>query len=49
MKQAVAVAKKVTPKGTACLLSPAAASYGFFRDFEERGERFAQYAADPNI
>ncbi len=49
LKEAVAVAKKVTPKGTACLLSPAAASYGFFRDFEERGERFAQYAADPNI
>ncbi len=35
--EAVALAKKVTPKGGACLFSPAAASYGYFKNFEERG------------
>ncbi len=42
LEQAVALAKRVTPKGSCCLLSPAAASYGFFRNFEERGEVFAK-------
>ncbi len=41
---AVALAKKITPKGTVCLLSPAAASYGFFKNFEERGDKFKEYA-----
>lgn len=41
--QAVQEAKRVTPKGTACLLSPAAASYGVFKNFEERGALFKQY------
>lgn len=43
LKEAVELAKKVTEKGEICLLSPAAASYGFFRDFEERGEYFQKY------
>lgn len=37
---AVALAKEVTPAGGACILSPAAASYGHFRNFEERGDAF---------
>lgn len=37
---AVELAKEVTTKGKVCLLSPAAASYGFFKNFEERGEAF---------
>lgn len=37
---AVATAKKITPKGKACILSPAAASYGYFKNFEERGNYF---------
>ena len=41
--RAVQEAKRVTPKGTACLLSPAAASYGVFKNFEERGALFRQY------
>lgn len=37
MEKAVNIAKKVTKKGCVCLLSPAASSYGFFKNFEERG------------
>lgn len=38
LEDAVKVAKRVTPKGGICLLSPAAASYGFFKNFEEKGD-----------
>ena len=40
MESAVKIAKQVTRGGTNCLLSPAAASYGFFKNFKERGEIF---------
>ena len=36
----VALAKKITPKGRAVIMSNAAASYGYFKNFEERGEYF---------
>lgn len=38
LAEAVNYAKKVTK--VRCLLSPAAASYGFYKNFEERGEHF---------
>ena len=38
MEEAVDIAKKVTAKEKSCLLSPAAASYGFFKNFEEKGD-----------
>jgi len=37
MADAVDVAFEVTAKDHICLLSPAAASYGFYKNFEERG------------
>lgn len=43
LEEAVSVAKEVTPKGKICLLSPASASYGFFKNFEERGDRFGEF------
>ena len=46
LKEAVEIAKKVTPKGSICLLSPAAASYGYFKNFEERGEKFEEYVKE---
>ena len=42
MEEAVEIAKKVTKKGRSCLLSPAAASYGFFKNFEEKGYKYQE-------
>lgn len=42
LEDAVNVAKDVTKKGKSCLISPAAASYGFFKNFEEKGDLFKQ-------
>lgn len=40
LESAVLLADKLTRRGGACVLSPAAASYGFFKNFEERGDVF---------
>ena len=37
---AVKAAKELTAKGKSCVLSPAAASYNDFKNFEERGNAF---------
>ncbi len=42
LEDAVREAKRLTRKGRSCVLSPAAASYGIFKNFEERGEVFAR-------
>ena len=39
---AVALAKKICRQGHCCVMSPAAASYGIFKNFEARGEAFAE-------
>jgi UDP-N-acetylmuramoylalanine-D-glutamate ligase len=44
MAAAVARAREVTPAGGVVLLSPAAPSYGLYRDFSERGRDFAAEA-----
>lgn len=41
---AVLLAKQLTEKGRICLLSPAAASYNVYQNFEKRGEHFAALA-----
>ena len=43
LRDAVELAKKVTAPGKACVMSPAAPSYGVFKNFEERGEKFKEY------
>lgn len=43
LKEAVYLAKKITLKNRVCVLSPAAASYGDFKNFEERGEMYKQF------
>lgn len=40
---AVKIAKEVTKPKTVCLLSPAASSYGYFKNFEERGRLFKEF------
>ena len=39
---AVDRAFEITTPGRGCILSPAAASYGYFKNFEERGDRFEE-------
>lgn len=43
LEAAVKLAKEKTPVGKACILSPAAASYGYFKNFEHRGAAFVGY------
>ena len=43
LEEAVKLAASVTKSGEAILLSPAAASYGYFKNFEERGDAFKKY------
>ena len=40
LAEAVKLAAEITPEGMSCVMSPAAASYGIFKNFEERGDAF---------
>ncbi len=46
LKDAVELAADITPKGQSCILSPAAASYGIFKNFEERGDAFRKLVSE---
>lgn len=43
LKTAVEIAKKVTAKGKICILSPAAASYEYFKSYAEKGDKYKEY------
>ena len=42
LEEAVSLSKQITAKNKICILSPAAASYGFFKNFEEKGDKFKE-------
>lgn len=46
LKDAVSLAKKVTEKGKICLLSPAAASYEYYKNFEEKGNAYKDFVRE---
>ncbi|MBO7475260.1 MAG: UDP-N-acetylmuramoyl-L-alanine--D-glutamate ligase [Ruminococcus sp.] len=45
LAEAVELAAEITPEGMSCVMSPAAASYGIFKNFEERGDAFKALVA----
>ncbi len=45
-REAVEAARQASRPGDAVLLSPACASYGLFRNFEERGRTFKQLVSE---
>lgn len=49
LEEAVNIAFNVTEKNKTCLLSPAASSYGFFKNFEEKGEKYKKLIKNNNI
>jgi UDP-N-acetylmuramoylalanine--D-glutamate ligase len=46
LAEAVKLAAEVTPEGKSCVMSPAAASYGIFKNFEERGDAFKKLVSE---
>lgn len=46
IEEAVVLAKEVTKKETICVLSPAASSYGYFKNFKERGNKFKELVSN---
>ena len=49
LPEAVAIAKKITQQGKICLMSPAAASYNGYQNFEKRGEHFKALAMADSV
>lgn len=46
LEDAVSLAAEITPEGMSCVMSPAAASYGIFKNFEERGDAFKKLVSE---
>lgn len=49
LEDAVKKAKEITKKGNTCLMSPAASSYEYFKNFEEKGQKYKEYIKDNSI
>lgn len=49
LEDAVAKAKEVAKSGEICVMSPAAASYGIFKNFEERGDVFKKLVLEDEV
>jgi len=47
MEEAVSIGKTITDRDNICLLSPAAASYGVYKNFESRGRHFESLVKQP--
>lgn len=43
LEEACTIAKRVTKKGSSCILSPAAASYEHFKNYADKGDKFKEY------
>ena len=43
LKQAVEICKQTAQEGDYCLLSPACASWGMFKNYQQRGDMFKEY------
>ena len=43
LEEAVELAKQVTEQNTCCLLSPAASSYAYFKNYADKGDRYKEY------
>ena len=48
LEDAVKKAKQITKKDTICLMSPAASSYEYFKNFEEKGKKFKELVRKEN-
>lgn len=49
LSDAVNLAKEITNKNSICLMSPAAASYEYFKNFKEKGDTFKRMVRGENI
>ncbi len=43
LAEAVALCKKAAQRGDCCLLSPACASWGMFKNYQQRGDMFKEF------
>lgn len=46
LEEAVKISSKVTKKGKIVLMSPAASSYEYFKNFEEKGKKYKEYISN---